>query len=80
MYNTENQRLKILQKDLGFKTQGAFADALGIKQGSLSDIYRGKDGIKVSNSIKFKLETLYNINIDWLENERGEKFKGSKWF
>lgn len=69
---TENQRLKKLQEILGFKSQVEFATALGIKQGSLSDIYREKSGISVSDSIKIKLIKEYSINIDWLEKGEGQ--------
>ena len=72
---TENQRLKELQKELSFKSQVEFADFLGIKQGSLSDIYREKKGVGVSDSIKMKLEKECSINIDWLETGKGEMLK-----
>lgn len=71
---SENQRLKELQKTLNFSSQEKFAKVLGIKQGSLSDIYRMKSGIKVSDSIKRKLETEYSINIKWLESGIGSVF------
>ena len=69
---TENQRLRIIQKELSFNSQAEFAKALGIKQGSLSDIYREKKGVGVSDSIKMKLEKEYSINIDWIETGEGE--------
>lgn len=72
---TENERLKMLQKMLNFSSQEQFAVKLGIKQGSLSDIYRAKDGIKVSDSIKRILDKDFSINIDWLEYGKGEIFK-----
>lgn len=72
---TENQRLKEIQKVLKFSSQEKFAQILGIKQGSLSDIYRSKDGIGVSSSIKRILEKEYSINIDWLETGEGEMLK-----
>ena len=72
---TENQRLKIIQKKLSFNSQADFAKALGIKQGSLSDIYREKKGVGVSDSIKMKLEKEYSINIDWIEKGEGEIIK-----
>lgn len=72
---TENQRLKLLQKELDFKSQAEFSQVLGIKQGSLSDIYREKKGIGVSDSIKMKLEKEYSININWLETGEGEMIK-----
>lgn len=71
----ENERLKELQKALNFSSQKKFADALGIKQGSLSDVYRGKSGIGVSDSIKKVLEKEYSINIKWLESGTGEMLK-----
>lgn len=71
---TENQRLKLLMDLLNFKTQKAFADALNIQAGSLSDIMRGKDGLGVSNAIKDKLELKFDVNLTWLENGTGEPF------
>ena len=72
---TENQRLKGIQKKLSFNSQAEFAEFLGIKQGSLSDIYREKKGIGVSDSIKMKLEKEFSINIDWLKTGEGEMIK-----
>lgn len=72
---TENERLKSLQKILNFTSQVQFAQKLGIQQGSLSDIYRAKDGIKVSDSIKRILDKDFSINIDWLETGKGGIFK-----
>ena len=72
---TENQRLKEIQKKLSFNSQAEFAEFLGIKQGSLSDIYREKKGVGVSDSIKMKLEKEYSININWLETGKGEMIK-----
>lgn len=69
---SENDRLKELQRVLGFTSQDNFAKALGIKQGSLSDIYRCKGGVGVSGSIKRILEKEYFINIEWLESGIGE--------
>lgn len=72
IFKTENQRLKHLQTELGFKSQASFAEKLGIKQGSLSDIYREKSGVGVSSAIKRILEKDFSINIDWLETGEGE--------
>lgn len=69
---TENERLKLIQKELDFPSQTAFADALGIKQGSLSDIYRQKSGVGVSGTIKAMLEKIYKVNIKWLETGSGD--------
>ncbi len=72
---TENQRLKIIQGGLGFKTQVSFARALKLTSGGLSDILREKGGLGVSGTIKRILENSYNVNIDWLENGVGDMFK-----
>jgi len=58
---------------LYFKTQKEFAIALNIKEGSLSDILRGRVGI--SNSIKDRLEFRLHVNVDWLETGVGEPLK-----
>ena len=71
-----NERLRILQKVLGYRSQQAFADALGIKQGSLSDIYRAKNGIGVSGQIKIALSK-HGVNIDWLDTGEGDMLTGS---
>lgn len=75
---SENNRLKELQKILKFPTQSAFSKALGIKQGSLSDIYREKKGVGVSESIKRVLSKEYSINLHWLEFGEGEVFVDSQ--
>ena len=67
---SENERLKDVQKSLGYTSQQAFAEALGIRQGSLSDIYRAKNGIGVSAKIKIALSKL-GVNIDWLDTGEG---------
>lgn len=69
---TENQRLKQLMELLGFKTQRAFAHALGLKQGSISDVMRRKDNMGVSNAIKKILESTFNVNREWLTYGIGE--------
>ena len=72
-----NERLRTLQKVLGYTSQQAFADALGIKQGSLSDIYRAKNGIGVSGRIKIAL-LKRGVNIDWLDTGEGSILKEEK--
>ena len=69
-----NERLRTLQKVLGYTSQQAFADALGIKQGSLSDIYMAKNGIGVSGRIKIALSK-HGVNIDWLDTGEGEMLR-----
>ncbi|MEJ2905037.1 helix-turn-helix transcriptional regulator [Pedobacter panaciterrae] len=74
---TENQRLKIAMKELGFSTQKEFATVLNVQQGSLSDILRSKEGVGVSNNIADKLEILYGINKTWLKTGEGEMISTS---
>ncbi|MDR3246068.1 MAG: helix-turn-helix transcriptional regulator [Prevotellaceae bacterium] len=76
---TENKRLKEVQKKLNFSSQVEFSAALGIKQGSLSDIYREKPGVGVSDSIKRILDKEYSINIEWLETGKGEMLKDKSY-
>ena len=61
-------------KTLNFKTQSDFAMKLNIKAGSLSDIFRAKGGMGISNAIKDKLELLFNVNKEWLSTGIGEQF------
>lgn len=68
----DNQCFKKVRKELNL-TQKEFADALGIKQGSLSDIERGKTN-DLSNSVKTILKDKYHINIDYLYNLSDEIF------
>lgn len=72
---TENQRLKNVIEALGFTKQKDFAEAVGLKQGSLSDVLREKRGVSVSANTKSKLEKSYNLNLDWLETGEGDMFK-----
>ncbi|RZK60028.1 MAG: XRE family transcriptional regulator [Pedobacter sp.] len=77
---TENERLKLIIDKLHFKTQKEFAEKLNIQSGSLSDIIRGKGGMKISNAIKDKLTLLFHVNQEWLTDGIGEPFlkKGPK--
>ncbi|TKC10418.1 DNA-binding protein [Pedobacter polaris] len=71
---TENERLKLIIDKLHFKTQKEFAVKLNIQSGSLSDIIRGKGGMKISNAIKDKLTFMFNVNQEWLTEGIGEPF------
>ena len=75
MFNSENQkleqcaRLKTLRIELGYK-QGEFAQLVGLKQGSYSDIERGKNAINLK--ILGFLAKNYNVNANWLILGDGE--------
>lgn len=64
-----NDRLKEFRKDLGLN-QEEMANSLGLKQGSYSDIERGKVGV---SGIITKLIKLYKTNPIWLVEGTGEK-------
>lgn len=68
---TENERIKQLRKHLGY-TQRFFSSSLDIKQGSYSDVERGKAGISailLKNLIK-----RYRVNPLWLCEGEGGMF------
>ena len=65
------ERLKELRKLLNLN-QGQFADKIGIKQGSLSDIERGKVGI--SNRIVVIICKTFNVSEEWFRNGVGSPF------
>ena len=65
------ERLRELRKLLGL-SQSEFADKLGMKQGSLSDIERGKVGLSNSNVVL--ICNLFNVDEDWLRRGEGKPF------
>lgn len=68
---SENFRLKDIRKKLGI-TQKEFSKSVGIKQGSYSDIERGKVGI--SANLMRNLVIKYRISPIWLYDGVGERF------
>lgn len=70
-----NERLQILRKELRLN-QSQLADALFIKQGSYSDIERGKVG--VSRKIILLLERDFNVNSKWITEGEGDMFLKNK--
>ena len=68
---SENERLKEIRKLLDF-TQREFSDALDIKQGSYSDVERGKAGI--SAVLLKNLIRRFRVNPLWLCEGEGEMF------
>ncbi|WP_158993409.1 XRE family transcriptional regulator [Mucilaginibacter sp. L196] len=67
----ENQRIKILREHLKM-SQIEFAELLGRKQGSISDIERGRNAV---DGIVQLLELKLNLNKGWLETGEGNMFK-----
>jgi transcriptional regulator with XRE-family HTH domain len=75
--NAENKRLKKIRETLG-DNQTEFSEKLGIKQGSLSDIERGKNDMPVSDQIKMILYKSLGISKVWFETGKGEMFVTKK--
>lgn len=71
MEQSENQRIKIIREVLKL-SQLDFSVKLNMKQGSISDIERGKAG--VSNKLKEILYKDFYINRNWIENGIGDMF------
>lgn len=65
-------RIKGIRQASGL-TQKEFADSLGIVQGFLSGVERGKKNI--SDTLIIALCHSYGINRQWLESGLGEKFR-----
>jgi len=68
---SENDRLKEIRKSLDL-TQREFSDTLDIKQGSYSDVERGKAGI--SAVLLKNLIRRFRINPLWLCEGEGDMF------
>ncbi len=68
---SENERLKEIRKSLDL-TQREFSETLDIKQGSYSDVERGKAGI--SAVLLKNLIRRFRINPLWLCEGEGEMF------
>lgn len=76
MLKTENERIRAIREALGID-QGNFAQAIGLEQGSLSDIERGKVK-KISPVIRQILFLKFNVNIDYLKTGKGKMFNEKK--
>jgi transcriptional regulator with XRE-family HTH domain len=67
----DNQRIKIFREALNL-SQGEFAEKLGMKQGSISDVERGK--ANVSRKLINLLQSNFNLNESWLIQGEGSMF------
>ncbi|WP_243370635.1 XRE family transcriptional regulator [Geotalea sp. SG265] len=67
-------RIKEIRQSKGM-TQKEFADSLGIVQGFLSGVERGKKNI--SDTLIIALCHTYGINSGWLKTGQGEQFRTS---
>ena len=68
-----NERLRAVRETLN-KSQSEFASSIGLKQGSYSDIEKGKTKSITTQTIML-LEYVHNVNIDYLYTGNGDMFK-----
>ena len=64
------ERVKEARIEKGF-TQEAFAKKLGLKQGTISDIERGKTK---NSPVTWKMAELCGVHSEWLQTGKGEKY------
>jgi transcriptional regulator with XRE-family HTH domain len=69
---TIGDRLRTLRKELGLN-QGEFAQGIGLKQGSYSEIENGKEKLTQKNMEFISLK--YAVNMDWLQKGNGPMFR-----
>lgn len=69
-----SERLRLLRIKLEM-SQEDFAESIGLKQGSYSDIERGRTK-NISGPIIKIIEILYGVNSEWLIKGEGELFIG----
>jgi transcriptional regulator with XRE-family HTH domain len=74
---TPNERLRLVRKALNL-SQVEISKILNIKQGSYSDVERGRSGVGVSNTIKLILKDKYSVSIDYLTTGEGDMFLTTK--
>ena len=69
-----NERLKILLKELNI-SQRQFAIKINLDAGYFSRIIQGK--VQPPARILLLIETLFNVNKEWLEHGEGEMFSNN---
>jgi len=67
-----NERLKELRKELGFKNQQEFADALNIKRGTIANYEIGRN--EPIDAVITLICSKFNVNEEWLRTGEGEMF------
>src|SRR3546814_2237245 len=72
---SDNQKVKKIRAKVKL-SQPLFALALNMKQGSISDIERGRTG--VSNKLKKELEKVFYIASSYWKNDEGAMFQPGK--
>lgn len=72
---TTGDRVKKLQKLLGFKSVEAFSEELSVNKSRVNDVIRGKQ--KLPEDLMFTLILKYNVNANWLVAGVGDVFIGN---
>ena len=67
--DSQRERLKAIRSYFDLN-QGNFAKSIGLKQGSYSDIERGRTGLSIN--LLENLVKNYNINANWLLTGKGK--------
>ncbi|MGB1041504.1 MAG: helix-turn-helix domain-containing protein [Flavobacteriales bacterium] len=74
MKTTDNQKDRLKNIRVYFKlNQKDFADSLGMKQGSYSDIERGRVGLSIT--LLQKIVKIYNVSADWILTGEADMFR-----
>ena len=66
-----NERILELRKSLNL-SQTEFAEQIGLKQGSLSDLETGR--AKINERIIILICSKFNVNMEWLKTGNGNMF------
>ena len=69
----EENRLKIVRKELGSISQSELADLIGIPSHKIRDTETGK--VKISSAIATAIEEKFNYNFRWVLSGEGQKKK-----
>ena len=70
-----NKRIIKLRKSLNL-SQKEFAEKIGLKQGTLSDLETGK--AKIVDRVFILICSQFNVNKEWLRFGKGEMFQKDK--
>lgn len=70
-----SKKLKSIRNMIGI-TQSQMADSLGIKQGSYSDIERGKSPI--TKSLELLVIYRFSVNQEWIDSGKGPMFNNGE--
>lgn len=70
-----NSRIRMIRKTLGL-SQAEFGARIGLKQGAVSLLEKGKTNISAKNIVN--ICATYNVNEDWLRTGEGAMYEEDK--